>query len=102
MFVDNTNCTTSHKPDCWYILSTDHFQDSADDEVNGADGLICEITEFFMLGNYMRTLTIHRAVKIGVMEFTWGWEVVWGNMLYMVHFFLTTSLCRNSVWELID
>ena len=43
MFVDNTNCTTSHKPDCLYILSTDHFQDSADDEVNGADGLICEI-----------------------------------------------------------
>lgn len=25
-------------------------------------------------------------VKIGVMEFTWGWEVVWGNMLYIVYF----------------
>ena len=20
------------------------------------------------------------------MEFTWGWEVVWGNMLYIVYF----------------
>jgi len=54
------------------------------------NGLICETMMLFMqssiiVGNYISTPIIHRAVKLGFGSL--HAEVVWGNKLYIVNIF---------------